>query len=448
MVQLMYDIRHGVLLLQRFGLILLCLLAFAADAAPNAALSEARTNCLLSEMSAPEAAPNVNTSHSEYRARSYCWALIGNDGTHLAEEAAAGIRSKLFSLSWREYAPSEGTVDLAYVERKRTELAQLWQAGFGVILSLGFHDTPLWVHHNYADTYYVNQFGESYAGQEIDSGDTNLVFNQSLRQLVATYVGDVFADFGADFDAVRLGGGRYGELMYPPAVYGNNRNCYWAFDRNALMQDPVPQWVPGQPSSAGEAQQFLTWYLDSLVEFQNWQIIIVRQSYNGPLMMLYPSWGIRPGDIERAVAVNLDGSTAAEYHGEIPRGIDYTRQITALTDPLVIPTTTWLDADASADDNADPRYWSPVKYLASLAQSHPLGLRLFGENTGHGQVVALRLSALQMRRYGLIGMAWYREEELFTGQYATLDDYRRVIAESNANCLLYLPHITVCATCS
>ena len=40
----------------------------------------------------------------------------------------------------------------------------------------------------------------------------------------------------------------------------------------------------------------------------------------------------------------------------------------------------------------------------------------------------MNLSAAQVQRYGLLGMAWYREEELFSGQYATLNDYSQVIA--------------------
>ena len=90
-------------------------------------------------------------------------------------------------------------------------------------------------------------------------------------------------------------------------------------------------------------------------------------------------------------------------------------------------TTTWLDADASRDGGADQRWWSPVKYLATLAQSHPLRLRVYGENTGQGQVAAMDLAGSQMRRYGLWGMAWYKESELLSGRYATLANYQSLI---------------------
>ena len=357
-----------------------------------------------------------------------CWGLIGNTGTLYQEQRTAGIQAKVFNLSWRVYAPAEGQVDQAYITRKRAELQGLRNAGFAVILSLGFHDTPSWVHTNYTNTRYVNQYGDRYQGNgAIDSGDANLVFNHQLRGLVVGYVKDMFTIFGTSWAGVRLGGGRYGELTYPPHDYSGHTNSYWAFDALAQAQSPAPGWKPGQVTSSDKASQFLNWYLNNLVGFQSWQIRLVRQHYSGPLLMLYPSWGIRPGQIEKALATYLNGSTAPERNGEIPRGFDFARQITAITDPQVIVTSTWLDADTSGDSSATA-LWSPIKYLASLAQAHPLRLKLYGENTGRGQRAAMDLSAAQVRRYGLLGMSWYREEEMFSGSYATLNDYSQVIA--------------------
>lgn len=398
---------------------LLGLLLLTAWASIRATLHQPSVGCFLGQATAGSA-----------RSAAYCWGVIGNDGTHLAEERRSGITAKMLRLSWSSYMPLPGTPDRDYRASKHAELAELRAAGFAVILNLGMHNPPDWIHDGYPDSRYINQYGEAYRGDDQNNGDLNIIFNPALRALTADYVQTVFSEFGSDFAGVRLGGGRFGELTYPPASYDGHENVYWAFDRNALAQSPVPDWRPGAPSPRGEAAQFLDWYLDALVEFQNWQIATVRQNYSGPLLMLYPSWGIRPGQIERALAGNLDGSTAAERNGEIQRGFDFARQIAALRDPDVIVTTTWLDADASADDKPDPRYWSPVKYLASLTARHPLKLQLFGENTGQGQIVEMELSALQMRRYGLRGMFWYREEELFSGQYATLADYQQTIAHT------------------
>ena len=362
----------------------------------------------------------------------YCWGIIGSDSNKNGSEYGIGVRYKLFSLHWREFAPSEGNIDASYVSRKQTELAQLRQAGLRPILSLGVHDAPGWIHTNYANSYYVDQYGDVYT-DGLDCGDANLLFNPTLRARAATYIQNVFATFGTDFAAVRLGAGRYGELTYPPASFGGKSNLYWNYDANALARSPTGAWHPGDASPSGQAKTFLRWHLDALTEFQNWQITLLRQkNYQGPLMILYPSWGIRPGDFDKAVATNLNGSSSAESNGEIQRGFDYQSQIAAITDPKVIVTGTWMDASASNDAGTDQRYWSPIHYLAYLAHSHPLNLSVFGENTGQGKRSAMDLSALQMKRYNLIGMMWYNETQLFSGTYATLTDYQQVIA-ANAN---------------
>lgn len=366
----------------------------------------------------------------------YVFGLIGNDGTRLQEEREAGIDAQVFDLSWRKFYPSEGQKDTAYVQRKKDELAKLRDAGFEVILSLGYHDTPPWLHQNYQNSHYVDQFGQRYTGDTFpggtptDNGDANLVFNPQLRALVESYMEDVFSELGTDFYAVRLGGGRYGELTYPPASFGSEENLYWAYDENAKAENPAAGWKPGDPSHDGSAEEFLEWYLNSLVDYQNWQISTLRGAgYSGRVMMLYPSWGIRPGQLETAVSANLDGTTSAEKNGEVQRGYDFARQVGAISDPEVVVTTTWLEPNhfPAGDYGQDQLYWSPVHYLASLTRAHPLSLELYGENGGRDDRVAMELSAERMERYGLLGMAWYREEELFSGQYATLEDYRNVI---------------------
>jgi hypothetical protein len=366
--------------------------------------------------------------------RSYVFGVIGNDTSHLTEEREAGIEAKLFYLSWREFYPQEGVKDTAYIAAKKEELQELREAGFRIILCLGYQDNPLWVHQNYSDSYYIDQYGERYTATGLfENGEANLVFNQQLRALVGSYMQDVISEFGTDFYAVRLGGGRYGELTYPPTDWHGKTNRYWAYDKNARTSSPVPSWTPGNPSPNGEASMFLDWYLNSLVDYQNWQISALRATgYEGKIMMLYPSWGIRPGQIDEALKTNLNGTTSAEKNGEIQRGYDFARQVKAISDPKVILTTTWLEAnfDAAADDRHDARYWSPVHYLASLAEAHPLSLKVYGENGGQDDREAMALSASRMRRYGLIGMCWYNEEELFSGQFASLDDYERIIQTS------------------
>lgn len=361
--------------------------------------------------------------------QAYRWGVIGNAYIDPAALRMAGVRLWVVRVSWREYAPLGDGRDDGYVRAKRAEFDRLRALGFQLILDPGFHDTPRWLHDRYPDSRYIDQDGQPYLGEgQIDSGDANLIFNLRLRDVLNAYLADLFATFGTDFAVVRLGGGRHNELSYPPSPSGHVR--YWAFDRYALARTPTPGWRPGQPSPHGEAAQFLTWYLDSLVEYQNWQIDSVRRFYGGPLMILYPGWGIRPGQEAAAIATNLDGTADAEKTGEIPAGTAYARQIAALHAPSIILTTTWLDAREGSDLGPDPRYWHPVKYIAALASISGHVLGLYGENTGQGDANTLRFATEQMVKYHLLGMAWYREEELYSGRYANVDDLRSVIDAS------------------
>ena len=365
----------------------------------------------------------------------HLWAVLGNnEGLTSADKRAAGVNSNLATLSWRKYFPQEGVRDQAYVERKRAEFQAMRDAGLELILSLGYHDTPTWLHTNYGDdSYYRNQWGEPYTGTDaFDNGDANLVFNPRLRSLVGSYMKTVMADFGTDFVAVRLGGGRYGELTYPPTRFGSRTNAYWAFDGNASAANPVPGWKPGSPSPNGEAKRFLDFYLQALTDYEVWQVRALRQAWSGPIMMLFPSWGIRPGQADGAAAGNLSGATSAESNGEIQRGYDFARQIAAIDDPGVIVTTTWLEAnvDPLADGRTDQRYWTPVHYLAHLAANHPLKLKTYGENGGHDHRADMEYAFSQALEYGLMGLAWFREGELASGQYATLTDLGQVIASA------------------
>ena len=153
------------------------------------------------------------------------------------------MEAKVFSLSWRLYEPGDGQWSQSYIARKQAQYQQIRDAGLDVILSLGYHDPPDWIHTTHADSRYINQDGVPYISQDqIDGGDLNIVWNDKMRALVERYVAHVFASFGADFAAVRIGGGRFGELSYPPTAYAGQENAYWAFDRNALADYPVPGW--------------------------------------------------------------------------------------------------------------------------------------------------------------------------------------------------------------
>lgn len=360
------------------------------------------------------------------------WGLIGNRVDRTAEERAAGLSFKVVRLSWKDFEPSDGVRSASYVEAKRREIAALAADGMRVVLDLGLHDTPQWLH-NYSNSYLVNQYGERWTSATdgdlaIDKSDANLIFNAELRKRAARYTADALGLFGAGAMAVRIGGGRYNELGYPAARTAAHANTYWAYDALAQAGSPVPGWKPGSPSANGEAGRFLEYYLGALEKFQRWQIATARRAFAGPLIVLHPSWGLRPGQVQGAVARNLDGGTSAEINGEVQRGHDVARFVAAVADPLVYPATTWLDAPYGSDAGTNMADWRPVHYLADLAARNPSHPQVWGENTGQADRAALDFSAAQARRFGLGGLSFYREEELFSGRFATLDDLRAVIA--------------------
>lgn len=140
--------------------------------------------------------------------------------------------------------------------------------------------------------------------------------------------------------------------------------------------------------------------------------------------MLYPSWGVLPGQLEAAIANDLVGSTPAERNGEISRGFDFARFIGGIRDPQVWVHCTWLDSNPewSDDASADPARWSPVKYLASLARRHRPALTVSAENTGGGGEAALRLSARRIRQLDIPAMFWAFGPDLFDGRPPELAD--------------------------
>jgi hypothetical protein len=398
--------------------------------APTITTSTPQTSGLPTPTATPATAPTPAPTAAPSAARR--WGLIGNRTTASGEHRAAGLSIKVVRLSWKDLEPKEGQISTAYVSAKRIEIASLRAAGLDVIVDSGLHDTPQWMHTK-PNSYLVSQHGERWQATTdgdlaIDKSDANLIFNPALRTIAATYLRRIGGLFGSTIHAVRIGGGRWNELGYPPPTTSTHTNSYWAYDALAQQQSPVPGWKPGDPSPNGEAQQFYSWYLQALVDFQQWQIDSVRRTFSGPVMVLYPGWGVRPGQAAAAVADRLRNRTPPELNAEIQRGFDWTSQVAAIKDPLVFPATTWVDARFGSDAS-DATQWRPVHFLRSLAGPQAT---LWGENTGQGTPADLAFAAAQTVKYDLAGMVWFREEELGTNGWATLADYRAVIAASSS----------------
>lgn len=391
-------------------------------------------SCAQEKAAAPSASPPTPATSV------HLYGTLQNTLEHAAQNRAAGMRVAVISIGWNTYQPAPDAFNAAYVAATKEKMAAFRKAGFVLQLNFGLQYSPTWIFEG-ANSHYENQYGDRYAVPDPGSGKQipNAIFNQAVRARIAAYTERVFRDLGTDWQSVRLGGGWYGELNYPEPKYNGKTNCYWAFDDIAqgrapglaagLQPCPVPGWKPGGASpDHASARHFADWYMNALKNYHDWQIADVRRFYNGNLCMLYPSWGVRPGQIEAAVQTDLSGTTPAEKNGEISRGFDFERYIAGITDPKVIVYGTWLDTNPQWSDESspDPARWSPAHWLSHLAARHPLKLRLWGENTGRNDVAALDLTFRRIEEYDLMGVMWAFEPDLYAAPakgYATVQDY-------------------------
>jgi len=367
------------------------------------------------------------------------YGVLQPDSKYEVSTRQAGLLIRTLEIGWNLYEPQEGTWNSAYVRDRKAAYQQIVNRGFLVILDLGIQYPPDWIFH-YPNSHFINQYGEAFGGG-LGINGINSVFNQAIRDRQARYVQQVFNDFGTGFYAVRLGWGSYNELTYPPATYNNRSNTYWAYDAIAqgkaaglpdgMRAAPTLGWKPGEPSvNHAPAAAFINWYMDSLKNYHDWQIRTVRQFYSGQLMMLYPSWGVRPGELDAAIAVDLNGTTSPEINGEIQRGLDVARFVNGITDHKLMLYTTWLEASDKDDELSDPTHWSPAHYLTSLADANPVRPGVWGESSGHNSYEDMRRCFKQLHAYKLQGMVWAFEQDLYSGQYATINNYSALIGGS------------------
>ncbi len=368
---------------------------------------------VLGESAATAVAHSAAPPHSARDVTQPLWGVAGGyDGITPGAIRAAGLQFVLLEPEWARAEPAPGIFDEAYFAQLRAQLSAFRAAGLRVVLNAGYEVAPAWLLEQ-PNARYVDQRGEAYTG----SPEPNLVFATEYRPAAARYLQRLFAELGTSFFAVRVGGGHWNELTYPQEVEADGRvaNRYWAFDGAAARTDPVPGWRPGDPSPHGEAARFLRWYLDSLTQFQQWQVATVRLYYPGTIAVLYGSYGMRAGDFARAVATNLSGSSSAEVNGEVQRGLDERRQIAAITDRNVAVWATWVDNQNTA------------RRLATLADRH--GLAKMGENTGAGSPADLRRTTATARALGYRAFMWVRLPTLLCScdGLAWLTEYERLI---------------------
>jgi hypothetical protein len=374
---------------------------------------------------------------------------LESDPAHMAALTAAGADAVVVGISWDRCETKEGEFDAKYLQSLKEKIAAFRAGGKRIVLDLGVQYPPSWIF-DFPSSHFVNQYGEPFVPAR-GSGDcgVNLVFSGLMRDKFTAYVQHLFHELGRDFFAVRLGGGRYGELGYPTNKIQDHANCYWAFDPIAQGQVvglpegvkacPVPRWIPGTPSpNHSSARQFLAWYMASMQNYHDWQISVLRTDFSGPLFMLYPSTGgLRLGQLDAAIDDDCNGSTGPEKTGEVGRGYDMARFVAGITDPRVVVYSTWIDGFDFCDDRSiDSARWSPGHYLASLAEAHQPPLLVGGENTGRPDDLAnMQLTFRRVGENHLCVLFWAFEPTLFDHKekHATIEDFAACSAAARRN---------------
>jgi hypothetical protein len=257
---------------------------------------------------------------------------------------------------------------------------------------------------------FVNEYGQTYTA----SDESNMIFAKELRPHAETYTAKVFSELGTNFYAVRVGGGHFGEMQYPGQTGTDGKWQWWAFDGDAIAHSPVSSYKPCSGSST-QAGTFLNYYLDSVTDFQNWQVSTVRKAYPGKIAVLYASWGMRAGDFDATVQDNLCGNKSAEINGEVQRGFDHSRHINALSDTNVAVWDTWTDNPGT------------VSYLSQLASAK--GLVMMGENSGEDDYATMQGTVNSAKQYNFQALLWIRTSEAYClcSGYATIDNYSSLI---------------------
>lgn len=244
-------------------------------------------------------APPAGTSYPEI-------STLGTSPFRAAEEAAAGMKTAMMEISWRNWEPQNGVFDATYENQMKWRLAQLRAAGMKVTLGLGLHFTPEWVR-AMPDARMVDQNGRV-------SSEANFVFNGKVRSEGWQFlqrVGKVL-DM-SQIDAIRITSGGRAELIYPSG------NTYWAFDANAqnggdlprtIGPNPYPGWKPGTPGLAeAQVRQWALWYVDALADVGEWQMRAMRKvGFTGTFEIMTPGVGVYARKLDLLARQNLPSS--------------------------------------------------------------------------------------------------------------------------------------------
>lgn len=198
-----------------------------------------------------------------------------------------------------------------------------------------------------------------------------------------------------------------------------------------------------QPRSIDIPTAFYDWYVQKLIDYQNWQIAEIRKHFSGSLDLVVAGKGVNQNQITDALTNDLTGNGWSELGSGLYAGTDYQRIFsgTQATGEISIYLTGVEVPDRADVDDLSPHQneWSAARWLAQLARRH--GWTIWGENTGGNNRSQMELSLERMLGNGFTGLMWSFESELYsgTGGFATAQDYEEMIFRYTNLAKTYLP---------
>lgn len=391
--------------------------AYAQTAQPSGATATMATRSLLAARQVPARTSKQPAQVSAVRFSG----ILGVASSDAMSASSAGLNSAMLQVSWAQFQPqNSGSYSTSYAAQLRTQIAAFKNAGLNVVLDPGLQYAPTWVFALDSGTRFKNQYGDVRVATPASGENVPDAINDgAVRKAQSTYISLLAQGLGSStFSIVRAGGSLTGELRYPSGSYNGHSNSYWAYSSGPSSLFPVPSYRPGiSTADSTAARVFLEDYLNRIANYQSFLVDVLRNAFNADLTVMYPSYGVRPGDEDAAVKVGIVSNTIRA--SELQQGVDFARLVpilrkasSATSTKRVIAYSTWIDGPSFG---ATPTTIDPVGYLAYLCS--PLGIPVAGENTASSanDPAAMRTALARVTQYGLVGLLWFGGSDLLTG---------------------------------
>jgi hypothetical protein len=304
---------------------------------------------------------------------------------------AGGDRIGQYEIFWdRAEGVADGTFSSSYATQIASETATIRSTGLKLTLGLGLHYPPTWIS-GISDYRFKNESAAF-------STQTNFVFNELIRNQARQYFAWINTQVGfSNVWSIRLTSGGDAEALYPGGGL-------WGYDANAIgganlpatvAPSPYPTWTPGTGTTT-QADEWYSWYLDSLVDAIGFQMRELREvyGYTGWFEVLTPGSGLRPSQLTAEIANRLAGyqsvtGVGAVWHLFYQRLIDrhgvvaYCSSMADNSGTPVNDVPTATDVNTAITDSSLNSY-SAYRWVTRIANE--FGLPNGGENPGRGGV--------------------------------------------------------------